>query len=135
VHTFQGKEAATVLFVLGLDRQRPGALEFASRRVNLLNVAVTRAKHRLYVVGDKSLWRDAGHFARLAAAFDGDATETVDEFRERDQGLFKTPFVLARGRRATNWNKGTRSAVVADSGQKCRAVTPLFCLMSPFGGS
>ena len=57
VHTFQGKEADMVFFILGCD-DSPGA-EGAIRWVNanLVNVAVSRAKYRLIVIGDKNAWK------------------------------------------------------------------------------
>lgn len=56
VHTFQGKEADIVFFVLGCDRERVGAMNWAASSPNLLNVAVTRAKKHCYIIGDQSLW-------------------------------------------------------------------------------
>jgi len=57
VHTFQGKEADHVIFLLGGDPKRPGVISsFAGAQPNLVNVAVTRAKRRLYVVGDRDHW-------------------------------------------------------------------------------
>lgn len=57
VHTFQGKEADFVIFLLGGDPSRPGVISgFAGRKPNLINVAVTRAKKRLYVIGNKAFW-------------------------------------------------------------------------------
>lgn len=41
VHTFQGKQASAVFFVLDEDRMTLGSVEWASRKPNLLNVAVT----------------------------------------------------------------------------------------------
>lgn len=56
VHTFQGKEANIVVLCLGADFTQQGAVKWAAIDPNLLNVAVSRAKHRLYVVGDQRLW-------------------------------------------------------------------------------
>ena len=44
VHTFQGKEAPIVFFVLGADRQSSGAARWAVTEANIMNVAATRAK-------------------------------------------------------------------------------------------
>lgn len=66
VHTVQGREAEAVIFVLGAPSPaQTGARNWAGRRPNLLNVAVTRAKEALYVVGNRRLWREAGLFAAL----------------------------------------------------------------------
>jgi hypothetical protein len=56
VHTFQGKEANVVVLCLGADTKQKPAIEWATTEPNLLNVAVSRAKHRLFVVGDRRLW-------------------------------------------------------------------------------
>ena len=37
------------------------------RPPNLLNVAVTRARRRLYVIGDRETWASEGYFDVLAA--------------------------------------------------------------------
>ena len=67
VHTVQGREAEAVFFVLGApDAEQKGARNWAGGRPNLLNVAVSRAKECIYVVGNKSLWSKAGVFASLA---------------------------------------------------------------------
>lgn len=67
VHTFQGKEADTVVIVLGapLDTSA-GARRWAGNPPNLLNVAVTRAKRRLYVIGNRNAWKSSGSFSHLA---------------------------------------------------------------------
>lgn len=68
IHTFQGREAEAVALVLGAPSpQAVGARRWAGGEPNLLNVAVSRAKRRLYVIGDRRSWRDAGVFRVLAA--------------------------------------------------------------------
>ncbi|MEW6303787.1 MAG: AAA domain-containing protein [Verrucomicrobiota bacterium] len=68
VHTVQGREAEAVIFVLGAPSPaQTGARMWAGGRPNLLNVAVTRAKEVIYVVGNRHLWRQAGLFSQLDA--------------------------------------------------------------------
>lgn len=54
VHKFQGKESNEVIFLLGCDNKATGAVNWV--KSNILNVAVTRAKYRIYIVGDSKLW-------------------------------------------------------------------------------
>lgn len=49
VHKFQGKEAMEVFFLLGCDSTSLSAVKWVNK--NIVNVAVTRAKHRIYIVG------------------------------------------------------------------------------------
>jgi hypothetical protein len=66
VHTVQGREAKIVFFVLGAQMaSQNGARAWAGGSPNLVNVAVTRAKESLYVIGNRQLWKSAGHFATL----------------------------------------------------------------------
>jgi hypothetical protein len=66
VHTAQGREAEAVIIVLGAPNpSQTGARNWAGGRPNLLNVAVTRPKEVVYVVGNRKLWREAGVFAEL----------------------------------------------------------------------
>jgi superfamily I DNA and/or RNA helicase len=68
VHVVQGREAEAVILVLGApDPNQAGARAWAGSRPNLLNVAVTRAKEVLYVIGNRELWRRAGVFKELEA--------------------------------------------------------------------
>ena len=90
VHTFQGREANEVILLLGCDEYSRKSANWVNR--NIVNVAVSRAKYRLYVVGDVKVWNqcdpvmemkydlDSYAFDRLAA-FAGAAstTEMVDD--------------------------------------------------------
>jgi superfamily I DNA and RNA helicase and helicase subunits-like protein len=62
VHTFQGKEEKMVWLVLGCDAKTDSAAQWAAGKPNLLNVALTRAKHYVFVIGDKDLWADKKYF-------------------------------------------------------------------------
>lgn len=68
IHTAQGREADIVILVLGGDSRRPGARAWAAAKPNPLNVAVSRARRRLYVIGDRTAWAGLPHFDTLAAA-------------------------------------------------------------------
>jgi hypothetical protein len=68
VHTVQGREADSVIFVLGAALPaQAGARGWAGGAVNLLNVAATRAQENLYVIGSRALWSEAGYFRSLAS--------------------------------------------------------------------
>lgn len=74
VHTFQGKENDIVILVLGCDEQNNGGAKWASSKPNLLNVALTRAKKHLFVIGDPLVWGDLPGF--------DDVARTLPERRE-----------------------------------------------------
>lgn len=64
IHTFQGKEADRVIIALGVDSgdKGYGAIQWASQKPNILNVAVTRAKKHLCIVGDENKWAHQPNF-------------------------------------------------------------------------
>ena len=67
VHTFQGKEAEAVILLLGAPSPaQNGARNWATSNVNLLNVAVSRAKQNFYVVGNRELWGELGHMKLIS---------------------------------------------------------------------
>lgn len=68
IHTFQGKEAEVVFLMLGSAPDSEGARAWAAQKPNLLNVALTRAQRRIYVIGNKELWARQSYFRDLAGA-------------------------------------------------------------------
>ncbi|WP_417823596.1 AAA domain-containing protein [Thalassospira lucentensis] len=82
VHTFQGKEADIVMFILGADHEHDGSAKWASSKPNLLNVALTRAKQRVFIAGDPSLWGQQKYFS---TALKGLSKISENEFIERLQ--------------------------------------------------
>lgn len=63
VHSFQGKEADEVIFMLGCDNSSSGAVNWVS--ANIVNVAASRAKYRLYVIGDSRVWMSNAVVAQM----------------------------------------------------------------------
>jgi hypothetical protein len=61
VHTFQGGERdVMILSLVAGQGMHPGAVGWVDRQLNLWNVAITRARSHLIVVGDAELWRRRG---------------------------------------------------------------------------
>ena len=68
IHTMQGKEADVVIFVLGGATK--GARAWAASTPNLLNVALTRAKEVVYIVGNRENWSNLPYFEVAARKID-----------------------------------------------------------------
>ena len=49
--------------MLGCDEQTRWAAAWAAGKPNLLNVALTRAKHRFFVIGEERLWAGLPYFS------------------------------------------------------------------------
>lgn len=65
IHSFQGKEAEVVILVLGTDVGAVEARNWVAESPNMLNVAITRAKDRLYVIGSREAWGRHRYFDYL----------------------------------------------------------------------
>lgn len=67
IHTVQGREADSVILVLGAPNMgHHGARSWAAETPNILNVAVSRAKQNLYVIGSRGAWVGIGYARELA---------------------------------------------------------------------
>nr|WP_206046441.1 DEAD/DEAH box helicase [Novosphingobium panipatense] len=89
IHTVQGREAEAVVLVLGAPRaDQGGARNWASGTPNVFNVAVSRAKRRLYVIGSHGAWSGVAHARALA----GDLPVTRDGISISDSSDAATSF-------------------------------------------
>jgi len=66
VHTVQGQEADVIVLMLGTGPGKVRSRVWAAEKPNLLNVAGSRAKRRLYVIGNRANWQDLPYFRMLA---------------------------------------------------------------------
>jgi RecA/RadA recombinase len=82
VHRFQGGERSIVIFSSVVTRA--ASLGFLDQRENLLNVAVSRARHRFIAVGNRAVLATGRRTSRLVRAAEPVA---VEAFR-RQLGLF-----------------------------------------------
>lgn len=86
IHTFQGKEEKTIILCLGLDENSIGAANWASSTPNILNVAVSRGKYELIVVGDINVWGNKNFFDvakdELNIVNEDQLDDYLEEFKE-----------------------------------------------------
>ena len=71
VNKFQGKEADEVIFLLGCNLKQKDS--YAVKRFvnsNIVNVAATRAKYRLYIIGDQRVWKENRYIREAKAIMD-----------------------------------------------------------------
>ena len=85
VHTFQGGECDAMIFSLvATESMEPGGRRFFDRDENLWNVAITRAKAMLLVIGDRAFWDRHGALGgKLAARIDA-VREHASRWRHPD---------------------------------------------------
>lgn len=83
VHTFQGKEADEVIFLLGCDSSKGAAGAIKWVNANIVNVAATRAKYRLYVIGDERAWRHSEVVSRAKIIIDTFAISQIKRTLEQ----------------------------------------------------
>ncbi|WP_245719995.1 DEAD/DEAH box helicase [Nocardia uniformis] len=72
VHTFQGGERDVMIFSLVATPDMPrGSIDWIDKQPNLWNVAITRARSQLHIVGDGRVWDERRIGQELRAAADG----------------------------------------------------------------
>ncbi|MGV9923360.1 caspase, EACC1-associated type [Nocardia rhamnosiphila] len=120
VHTFQGGECDFVLYSLVAAPNMPrGSIKWVERQLNLWNVAITRARSHLIVVGNRGLWSERWIGAALLNAAvgvqeDSGASSAPDELQDR-----LSAFLAGAGGRVTLQREvrgHLTDAVVEDSG-------------------
>lgn len=71
VHVAQGREASAIFLVLGAPGEdQNGARYWASNAPNVMNVAVSRARDDLYVIGNRAAWGQRGNVAHISSRLD-----------------------------------------------------------------
>lgn len=72
VHTFQGGECDIIIFSLVAAPNMPrGSIDWIDKQPNLWNVAITRARSQLHVIGDERVWQQRRIGQELLAAAAG----------------------------------------------------------------
>ena len=148
VHTFQGKEAPIVFFVLGADHQSSGAARWAVTEANIMNVAATRAKEEFYIIGDKKLYLGLGcdvvtDTDRIIRQYKNQHPDLVDDQVHRTvldvrAAETKVPVIDADLRRITGTvkyvGKGAKSFyayVIGDDGKEYSITESIYSNMGP----
>lgn len=108
VHRFQGDERDVMFFSpVVSDGIQPGALGFLRSNGNLFNVAITRARGLLHVVGDRAVASSCGvDYLEEFASYVGRLGETV-----RDDDGYNKPILgpdypsISRPERVSDWER------------------------------
>lgn len=67
LNTFHERSADIVILLLGGDPLNADGRDWVSALPNYLNVALSRAKERLYVIGNREVWERHPYFSELSA--------------------------------------------------------------------
>lgn len=124
VHTFQGKEASIVFFVLGADQQSSGAARWAVTEPNMMNVAATRAKEEFYIIGDRKLYLGLGcdvvtNTERIMRQYQKQLSDVADEKVDRAAKEKAAPRrVTGTVKYVGKGNKGFYAYVAGDDGKE-----------------
>ncbi|MEV4156781.1 AAA domain-containing protein [Nocardia salmonicida] len=79
VHAMHGSSAEVVVLVLGTSPAAGGSRRWAATNPNVLNTAVSRARRRVYVIGNYRLWSSQRYFDDLARRWTVETEQLVDQ--------------------------------------------------------
>ena len=108
VHRFQGDERDVMFFSPVISADAPsGAVSFLSSNGNLFNVAITRARGLLHVVGDRAAAANSGvdYLADFAAYTAGLMAPVPRYLVSRPQDLGPAYPVVARPEQVSDWER------------------------------
>ena len=91
VHTFQGREAKEVILLLGCDEKSISSANWVNR--NIVNVAVSRARYRLYVIGDVKVWSQCEPVMEMKYGLDSYAFDRLAAFAGIKSPARRSPLI------------------------------------------
>ncbi|NKX90017.1 DEAD/DEAH box helicase [Nocardia coubleae] len=77
IHGMRGNSAEVVVLVLGTSPAAGGSRRWAAANPNVLNAAVSRARRRVYVIGNYRLWSSQRYFDVLARHWPAESDQLV----------------------------------------------------------
>ncbi|MFD8103801.1 DEAD/DEAH box helicase [Nocardia fluminea] len=79
VHAMHGNSAEVVVLILGTSPAAGGSRRWAATNPNVLNTAVSRARRRVYVIGNYRLWSSQRYFDELARRWTVETEQLADQ--------------------------------------------------------
>jgi hypothetical protein len=108
VHKFQGDERDVIFFSpVVSDGIADSALGFLRGNRNLFNVAITRARAALIVVGDRNAALNSGvdYLAKFAAYAEQASSQQIDSFQEAQRDAGPEYPTVARPELVSDWER------------------------------
>ena len=121
------KEADVVILILGGNPGRPGARRWAAETPNLLNVAVSRARRRLYVIANREAWGHLRYFDVLADSLPTEPSASASARLAISRAVFMSALDTARAApyRRAKWARWPSTACIAVGPFRVPAESPI----------